>query len=185
MKKKIEKGEYGYINKNKLRQLVITLVLLVIVLVIFYTGIIRYHNTKSIFTVLAAVSAIPAAKYAVSYIVMLPYKTGSKELYDRLIAYGNISLYSDLLISSTEKVINVEFVAVRDNSVFCYVPKEKYDNAKVEKYIKSFLGKECKVSTVKVYKDFEQFNKGVSALDKNDEGKYDKRIGELIIIYSM
>lgn len=185
MKNKIEKGSYGYINKNKIKQLTITLVLLAIVVVIFYTGIIKYHHTKSIFTVLAAVSAIPAAKYGVAYIVMFPYKTGDSKYYEELSIYKNVNLLSDLLISSPEKIYNIEFAAVRDNAVYCYAPIDKYDNIVIEKYIKSFLEKECKVSAVKVYKEFKQFKKSVEALDKNEQGKYDKRIGELMTVYSM
>lgn len=184
-KTKIEKGDYGYIDKSKIRQLIITLLLLVIVVVIFYTGIIRYGHTKSIFTVLAAVSAIPAAKYAVAYIVMLPYRTGSKMNYDKLVNYHNITVLSDLLISSTEKVINIVFAVVRDNSVFCYIPNDKYDRVKVEKYLKSFLGKECKISAVKAFKDFESFEKSAKTLDGNEEGRFDKRISELLKIFSM
>ncbi len=184
-KNKIEKGNYGYINKNKLKQLGMTLLLLAIVLIIFYTGIIRYHHTKSIFTVLAAVSAIPAAKYGVAYLVMFPYKTGDAEKYKKISAYKNVKILSDLLISSPEKIYNIELAAVRDNSVYCYSPIDKYDNVVIEKYVRSFLETECKVSAVKVFKDFIQFKKSVEILDKNEQGKYDKRIGELMTVYSM
>ena len=55
----------------------------------------------------------------------------------------------------------------------------------IEKYVRSFLETECKVSAVKVFKDFIQFKKSVEILDKNEQGKYDKRIGELMTVYSM
>lgn len=184
-KKKIKKGDIGYIDKNKILQLMISLILLVMVGIIYYTGIIKYHNTKNIYTVLAAVSAIPMAKFAVAYLVMFPYKSSSTKQYEILEKYTEVKLISDLLISSKEKIINVEFAGVRDNSVFCYIPDKKYDKVTCEKYIKSFLETECKVSSVKVYKEFNKFEKGMAVLNKNETGKYDKRIAELLLIYSM
>lgn len=184
-KKKIKKGDIGYINKNKVIQLTIALFLLIMVGIIYYTGIVKYHNTKNIFTVLAAVSAIPTAKFAVAYLVMFPYKSSSPKEYEVLEKYSEVKIISDLLISSKERIINVEFAGVRDNSVFCYIPDKKYDKVTCEKYIKSFLETECKVSSVKVYKDFKQFEKAVKTLNNNEKGKYDKRIAELLLIYSM
>lgn len=184
-KKKIKKGDYGYLNKNKLIQLTITLFLLILVVIIFYTGVIKYGNTKNVFTVFACLMAIPAAKFGVAYIVMAPYKTGSKELYEQLRNYENIHLLSDLLISSPEKIYSIPFAAIRDNSVFCYVSNEKYEASAVEKYIKSFLEKECKITGVKIYRKEEQFIKAVALMDKNESGKYDKRIKELMLVFSM
>jgi hypothetical protein len=184
-RKSISKGDLGYIDRHKITQLVITLALLVMVVIIYYTGIIKYDNNKNIYTVLATVSAIPAAKFAVSYIVMFPYKSASKENFERIKKYSKVNILSDLLVSSTEKIINVEFAAIRDNSVFCYVPDEKYEKVYCEKYIRSFLETECKVSTVKVYKDFGQYEKAVANLNNNEQGRYDKRISELMIVYSM
>lgn len=183
--KKKKKGDYGYLNKNKLIQLSITLFLMVLVVLIFYTGVIKYGNTKNVFTVFACLMAIPAAKFGVAYIVMMPYKTDKKEIYDKLIQYENVSLLCDLLISSTEKIYHIPFAAVKDNSVFCYVNNEKYNVLSMEKYIKSFLGKECKITSVKIYRKEEQFIKAVALMDKNETGKYDKRIGELMLIFSM
>lgn len=184
-KKKIEKGDYGYLKKNKLIQLTITLVLIILVGIIFYTGVIKYDNTKNVFTVFACIMAIPAAKFGVAYIVMAPYKTGSEEIYSKIKEFENVEVVCDLLISSTEKIINIPFAAVRDNSVFCYIDNDKYDIVYVEKYIRSFLEKECKVAGVKSYKNKEQYLKAVALMDKNEAGKYDKRIKELLLVYSM
>lgn len=183
--KSVLKGEWGYINNHKIKQLIMTLILLVIVLVIFYTGVIRFHNTKNIFTVLAAVSVIPAAKSGVAYLVMLPFKTPERKKYDELNACQNAVILSDLLITSTEKIMNIDFAAIRDNSVYCYCEREKTDTKYAEKYIRTFLETECKVTAVKAYHDFEKYKTAVKNLDQNENGKYDKRIKELMVAYSM
>ena len=98
-KQKFEKGDCGYINQHKVRQLFITFISLIMVAVIFYTGVLRYHNTKSIFTVIAAVAAIPTAKIAVSYLVMVKYKSCDRQLYEKAVQLAPDSLIlADLLI---------------------------------------------------------------------------------------
>lgn len=184
-KKKINKGDYGYLQKSKLFQLTVSLILMIMVLVIFYTGYIKYGNTKNIFTVFAVVSVIPAAKFIVTYIVMAPHKGITSDEFEGMKPFLNIVILFDLLISSAEKIIHVKIAAIRDNSVYLYVPDKKYDKAEVEKYIRSFLEKECKVTTVKMIGEYKEYKKTVAMLDKNEPGKYDKRIKELMTIYSM
>lgn len=184
-KKGIHKGDRGYIDRHKMIQLLTALGLLVIVVIIYYTGIIKYHNTKNIFTVMAAVSAIPAAKFAVSYIVMIPYQSSSKEQYERLQKCVNAKILSDMLLSSPDKIIHVEFAGIRDNAVYCFISNQKYEKVDCEKYIRSFLETECKISAVRVFQEFDKFERAISALDKNEAGRYDKRIAELMLVYSM
>lgn len=184
-KKKIHKGDYGYLQKSKHFQLTISLILMIMVLVIFYTGYIKYGNTKNIFTVLAVVSVIPAARFLVTYIVMAPYKELAAEEFEGMTPFSNPILLYDLLVSSTEKVFHIKITAIRDNSVYLYVPDKKYDKTEVEKYIRLILEKECKVTTVKMVRSYQEYKKAVAMLDNNEPGKYDKRIRELMTVYSM
>lgn len=183
--KKLEKGDYGYLKKGKLIQLFLAFVLLIMVACIFYTGYIKYHNTKNIFTVFAAVSAIPMSKFLVGYIVMAPYEMLEEQLYNEIKGYENILFAYDLLVSSTEKIINVKIAAVRDNSIFMYVPDKKYKKDVVEKYVRSFLEKECRVTTVRMISNFKEYRKAIGVLDKNEKGKYDEKIRHIMITFSI
>ena len=77
----MEKGEYGYIDRLKKQKLILSAGSFIIVLIIFLTGIIIYHTNKSIFAVIAALSALPAAKLLTMYIAIYPYSTGDKDIY--------------------------------------------------------------------------------------------------------
>ena len=194
-KKKLEKGNYGYLKKNKLIQLSFTLGLMIIVAIIFYTGYIKYGNTKNIFTVLAIVSVIPMAKFVVGYLVIAKYNSISEDEQNKLQTQIKHELLYDLIISSPEKIYPTKVAIVQDNSVYFYISDiKKNDNQssdaknmknKIEKYVRSFLEKECKVSAVKVFMNFDEFIKMATMLEKNENGKYDKRIKELLLIYSM
>lgn len=182
---KLKKGDYGYLKKGKLTQLVLAFLLLVLVACIFYTGYLKYHNTKNIFTVMAAVSVIPMAKFLSCYIVAAPYTMLEEQMYHDIKEYENVFLLYDLLLSSTERIIHVSIAAIRDNSVYLYIPDPKYKKNEVEQYVRTFLERECKVTTVKMISSFHEYQKAVRALDKNESGKFDERIRQVMIAFSM
>ena len=184
-KRKVEKGDYGYFEKNKRTQLMISFVLLFFVAVVFYTGYVRYGNTKNIFTIMAVVSVIPMAKFLVSYIVLAPHKGLEKEIYRKVKEIDGFNLAYDLMISSSEKIYEVKITAIRDNAVYLYVPGHNYDKNDVEKYVRGFLEKECKVSAVKMISDIGQYQTEIKKASKHEQGKYDERIRELMLIYPM
>lgn len=185
-KQKFEKGDCGYINQHKVTQLFITFISLIMVAVIFYTGVIRYHNTKSIFTVIAAVAAIPTAKVAVSYLVMAKYKSCDRQLFEKSVHTAPDSLIlADLLISSTEKILPVQIAVIRDNSVYLLSDLEKDTVKKSETYIRTFLETEARVTNVKIFNQQEAFFKGIALLNGNTSGKFDETIKKLLLIYSL
>lgn len=181
---KIQKGDYGYLFRGRLKELLITLVLMLMVGIIFYTGYLKYHNTKNIFTVFAIVSVIPMARFLVTYIVMVPYKILDKEIYHDISKVESVILVYDALLSSKEKITHLKIVAIRDNSAFVFLP-EKYDVHKTEKYLKTVLSTEAKVSTVRCFHKYEEFKRMTVNLSKNESGKYDQKIKEVLLTYSM
>lgn len=184
-KQKINKGDYGYLQKNKLIQLTISLGLIIMVMIIFYTGYIKYGNTKNIFTVLAVVSVIPMAKFIVGYLVIAKYKSLSQTEYEDLTSNIGQDMLYDLIISSTDKVYNAKVSIVKDNSVYLYMSDKKYNKNDIEKYVRTFLETECKVTSVKVFNELSEFKKMAGKLEKNETGKYDDRIRKLLLIYSL
>ncbi|MCI8668194.1 MAG: hypothetical protein HFI34_01535 [Lachnospiraceae bacterium] len=185
-KQLFEKGDCGYINQHKIRQLFITLISLIMVAVIFYTGVLRYHNTKSIFTVIAAVAAIPTAKVAVSYLVMMKYKSCDRPFYEEAVRLAPDSLIlADLLISSTENILPAPVAVIRDNSVYLFTGLETDSIKKSETYIRTILETEARVTNVKLFNRQEAFFKGISMLNGNAPGKFDETIKKLLLIYSL
>lgn len=183
---KIEKGHNGYINSHKVKQLLYTFISLLGIAIIFYTGIIRYNNTKNIFTVIAAVAAIPTAKIAVSYIILIPYKSIARDMMLELSkGISKEDLLFELLISSPEKIINIEAAFIRDNSVYCLMISKKVEAKFVEKYIREFLESEAKVTSVKIFDNQEAFAKSIRNLEHNEKGKFDETIKKLLLIYSL
>lgn len=191
--KHIEKGQYGYIDSEKKKKLTLTIISFVAVFIIFITGVIIYHTNKSIFAVIAAVSALPAAKLLTMYIAMFPYKTGDREIYDRLLKIAeqnkeySPAIGADLILTSTSKSMSIQFVYINNGKVVCFTNHEKTAVKEAEKYIRNILENEgCNFSSVKVFDYEEKFIKNVEAANK-DVGKEcaDKRILEKMCAYSI
>ena len=71
---KIEKGNPGYIKAQKRKYLIWTLAEFAIVIAVFVFGYIQTGTKKNLFTVVAAVGCLPAAKMMVEFIVTYPHK---------------------------------------------------------------------------------------------------------------
>lgn len=186
MKKMKNKGESGYIDQTKILRLLATFLMLLLVAVILYTGFIKYHSTKNIFTVIAIVSVIPTAKVAVSYIVIMKYRSCERTLYEAVCGQAPDALVlADLLISSSEKIFQAELAVVRDNSAYLYAPECADCIKEKEAYVRKILETEAKVTSVKIFCKQDIFLKQVAALNVNNPGKFDETIKKVLCIYSL
>ncbi len=187
--KGIPKGEYLYMDKRKKRLIVLSVLSVLTVFVIFITGIILYHTNKSIYAVIAAVASLPAAKLITLLAVIIPYKSGDKEIYDTLEKCSeeqNGVLKCDLAISSTSKVSFIQFTYILDEKIYLYSDYKKLDISFSEKHIKDILSQNCNFSSVKIYTDKDKFLSKIKGLTPNEKvSNMDKRIADKLLAYSM
>lgn len=181
---KKEKGRYGYLHYKKVYQLVMTLICLLAVLAVMTGGYLYYKTFSNVFTVMAVVIVIPAAKFGVGYIVLIPYKSPLNELYKE-IADGNYKLLSELVITSSEKIMGVDFAAVKDKRAYCFVTHKKTNPQEIQKYLKEILNSEFDGVAVKVFTDFDKYKTALKELTGLKDDVRDKRIAEILCIYSM
>lgn len=153
MKFELERGSLGYIKKKKIRQALLVLLMVALALIMFVTGLLINKTKANICSILAMLMVVPAAKFLVTFIVMFPYKGVTKERYDKV--KGQISddavLMTDMVITSPEKVMNLDFIVITDNQVIGLIGRKKQDPAYIEKYLKKSI-KDNKVGefTVKI-----------------------------------
>ena len=69
-KQKIKKGDFGYIQSQKKKRTIYTILALIPPLTVFFVGWIINKDRNTVFTVFAAVGCLPACKFAVSAIMM-------------------------------------------------------------------------------------------------------------------
>lgn len=174
MKFEIERGSFGYIKRKKKRQIIMILVLILAAVIIFMTGLfLNKFDRANVCTVLSILFVLPIVKILVIYIVLFPYKSVPEELYNRIknIVCENAILMTDMVITSPDKSMGLDFIVITDNQVIGIIGKKKQDIKYIEDYLKKSL-KENKIDgfTVKIFDDYTQFERCLSdkKFDKND-----------------
>lgn len=69
--KKISKGDYGYLRYSRTKMIVITAVMLAVALAIYFGAYAYFKTNQNLFTILAVLIMLPAAKMAVSMIMFI------------------------------------------------------------------------------------------------------------------
>lgn len=157
-----DKGSFGYFDKKKKINLTASVLSFLAVMIIYVTGILIYGNNKSIFTVIAAVSVLPAARILISYIIIAPYKSLSADRYEKLCLITGENdasrILCDILLTSEEKSMIAGTVVIYEGNILMFSENKKADPRAVENYMKKIL-ETCNYSSVKMYTDYDQFQK--------------------------
>lgn len=167
---KVEKGNPGYIQYRKKIDLIWLLGFIVLGIAIFLTGYFITHTRANIFTVLAVLMVLPGAKRIVALFVMIPRKSVSGERYDKVKkeCTGGI-LYTDYVFTSTEKIMHLDFLYVKSNTVLAVVAPSKQDEEYMKKYLKDSVHKISSEYKVKVLKKDEEMIRSLRQLSQAED----------------
>lgn len=168
--KKVKKGDYGYIGYEKKKRILITVVAFAIPLVIYMTGLWQTGTRKNLFTFVAIMGCLPAAKCAVSMILICIQKSMTPELYKQIEAHvRDMTVIYEATVSSYEKNLSMPCIVITGLNVVCYCDNAKADAAFAEKHIKKILQGNSYRANVKVFKDLKPFLKRLDELYPNHE----------------
>lgn len=173
---KIEKGEQGYIHNRKKIDTIWLLIFIALGVGIFLTGYFITDTRANIFTVLAVLMVLPGAKRIVSLFVMLPRKSVDKERYDKVkTACGEGILYTDYVFTSTEKIMHLDFLVVKNGNVFALIAPSKQDVNYMKKYVTEQVHKLASDYHVKFFTKDEELLKNIKKVSDNGEEKEPKQ----------
>lgn len=172
---KISRGELGYLEYKKKRAIAGTIAMAVIGIIVFLVGyFLNDMSNRNIFTVVAVLFALPGAKFLVAYIVTFPYHTVGREEYDRVKKHvgEGMELYTDLVITSPEKVMSLDFIAVGNNQVIGLTKDKKVEISYIRKYLTDGVanwGDNYKVKIVESEKLFLNELDGIKPVETDEE----------------
>ena len=174
-----DKGTFAYFKNRKKVTGRLTVIGFLTVLVIFLTGVIIYHNNKSIFTVIAAVAVLPAAKMLVTYIITAGFESVSKEKYDEISGIVDSEekgiVLCDILLASKEKSMIAGMVVLCDGNILMYTDSKKANPQETENYVKEIM-QNCNYTSIKQYTDFVPFkNRVAGTVSAIKEGEMERR----------
>lgn len=172
--KKAEKGEYGYIRYQKKKRILITAVMFAIPLLIYLTGLHETGTRKNLFTFVAIMGCLPAAKCAVSMILICLQKPMKEELYHEIKEHvQDMTVIYEATVSSYEKNISFPCIVVTGLNVVCYTDDPKVDAAFAETHIKKILQGNGYKSNIKVFRELKPFLKRIDELYPDHKQKED------------
>lgn len=177
---KIIKGDKGYLSHLKKINLIKVLISFAVVFVVFFTGIIINGDRNSLFTVIAILLVLPAAKMAVNYIVLLPHKSCPDKLSCELENIcTNITCKYDLIFGSSKSPIGTFAVVITDTDIIAF-SNEAVDEKAFNESLQNFIKNDNLTVNVKLFSNENTFVKRARELnqkwdeDNNSRNKMEK-----------
>ncbi|MBR0163762.1 MAG: hypothetical protein IJQ12_03705 [Lachnospiraceae bacterium] len=132
-----QKGTFGYIRTGRKQTTAVTAVLLFLTLTLFFTGLFLYGSNRSVFSILAAVMALPTAVSAVRCVMFYRAVPCSREMYERIRAVsGGLYCMYDLCLTSKEANYNIACACVLFDRIACLTEDSALRIADAEKHIR-------------------------------------------------
>lgn len=188
-----KKGAAGYLNRQKKIELIKVLISFGLVIAIFLTGYFTTGTRKNLFTLVAVLGCLPAAKILVGLITRFPYTSiaasKAKEIQEHA---PNIRLVYDLVFTTYEKILPVDCTAVYNNTICGYASSQKTDVEFAAKHVKKILQDNgyAKVS-VKFFHDYKAFlaraegMSDIAAIEKEDYSRKEEKIASILMNISL
>ncbi|MDR1700108.1 MAG: hypothetical protein LBR68_02860 [Lachnoclostridium sp.] len=154
--KKIRKNEYGYIKYEKKRRMLMLLIYICIGITIFVVGyIINKGNKANLFTILAFLSVLPAAKRLVELIVILPYQTPPPEQYEQIKTKigQDAVLLCDYVFTSKDKVMSLDFLIIEKGTIIGVTSHKKQNMTYLRDYLTKNIHHQAPDYTVMIADD--------------------------------
>ncbi|WP_310603423.1 hypothetical protein [Anaerosporobacter sp.] len=168
----MDKGTYGYIKYKKKVQLRNTIIIALIGIIIFVVGYLLNDNSRNnVFTIVSVLLALPGAKMLVGYVVVAPYQSMDSKEYEQVCKAvpPDATMISDLVMTSPDKVMNLDCAVVDDRHVIVLLGKAGQDTSYIQTYLARTIKNQGYSCEVKVLTDFGKYLLRVKTLGKQSE----------------
>ena len=175
--KRVKKGNPGYIRYEKIKRGLIMILMFAIPLIIFASGVYYTGTRKNLLTIVAIVGILPAAKCAVSWIMIMLQKDAPAHIVEQTeqICPGLVRSY-ELTVTAYEGRMPLDAVVIRNGSIACYSSYGKAGQFSfMEKHIEDILKKNGHAHVkVKIFSDEKAFTGRISSLAKIESQEQEK-----------
>ena len=169
-KKKIRKGDFGYIQHEKIRRFLVTLLLFAIPMAAFVGAYLITGTKKNIITVIALVGCLPACKSLVGFIVMFLQKSMDESSYRKIKEHAKDLVMSyEMYLTTYEKSTFVESFAICGNKVIGYSSRIDGSPQFVEQHVKKILKQNGYKVDVKVMTELKPYLERLDYLNAHKE----------------
>ncbi|MCR5590178.1 MAG: hypothetical protein K6F73_01465 [Lachnospiraceae bacterium] len=152
------KGTWGYIRKQRIFEIVKTVVLFAMALGIFFIGYFTLGTKKSLWSVLAVLALLPACKSAVGVIMLMRFSSLPDDVHERFVRYteGIPTVFENILTTSS-RTFYLQVISCMAATVIAYGDIDKKDIDQVREHIEYVLKTAGHKASVKIFTDEEGF----------------------------
>ena len=142
MKTKIKKGDFGYRDAHKKKQLFIVLLFIAAIIAqLIARFFITWDSLRNLVTISAILTVLPMANLASPLVASWRIPETKKELYDRCRPYEEkFPVLYDLIITSNDLILQADVAVIHPSGVYLYSPNKHTDSKKAEKFLNEMLG---------------------------------------------
>lgn len=165
---RIEKGDYGYFRNQRQKKLIIMVLLYAMTLVMYFGAKAYFGTNRNLFTILAVLVVLPAAKYTVQFIMLVRAGECSSGVRDEVEQHiGHLSGAYDLYFTSEKKNYNICHLAVSGGSIAAYTEDPKCDCRAGEQHLRRMMtGNGIHGYQIRIFTDFSSY---LTRLDQLNE----------------
>lgn len=191
--KKCEKGTPGYLEYKLKVEILRTILYFMLVAAVYFLGYSQTGSNKNLLTVVAIVGCLPACKALVGVITRLPHRSVRPELAAEVTeTCPHLYLLFDLVVTSTEKIMPIDVIAISGDKVLGYTSDTKVDLDHAVRHIKNILAQNrfqnVSVKLTDQYKSFLARAKElehIAAVQKEDQKAHERKTANVIMNISL
>lgn len=189
------KGSFGYLKKQAVKHGLLALGNVAFCALIFVIGYFFVEKTSTIFTIVAVLGMLPAAKFIVSMILFMRAEkfSCSKSLYEEIVSVAGekkdaLLCGFDFYLTSYEKNYPLCVVLIKKGTLIAYSASEKTDSQKAKKHFEEYMKKNgISGITVKIFSEKDKFMERFEQLcmDDTELASNEKEMYELVLNLSI
>lgn len=170
------KGEPGYIQHTKKKNLRYALIGLSIMIVLYFTGLILFGNNGSQWTFVAAMAALPSAQFLARYYSLKPYESLTDSAVTRIKSAAKGTLVYELALVIGKDTCYAQCLNVHQDQLLVWSEDPKLTGLRVENLLK----KKGILLTTILYTDLDHFIDGCNE-NANEGNAATEAISQLLI----
>lgn len=154
MNQKLDKGTYGYLDRNKIHAWKRAALMLSVPVFIFLAAWIVKGTRENVMTVVAIVGCLPGCNQVVRAIIASRYHSTEHTFYEKVEEErGELRVLYELVFTSYEQNYYIDSIAVSGREVIGYSSDPKLDAGRAAEHIRTMLKKGSYKQDVKIVKD--------------------------------
>lgn len=164
----MKKGSFGYLRRKRRASAVKSVLFLAAVLLVYFAALRHFHTNRNVFSILAAVGALPTGRSIVETVMYFRARGASEAVREAVSALACLPSESagfDLCLTSYERAFSVSHLTVGGGQVLGLTEDPGTDCGLCRTHIEKMLEQDHREGyRVRIYRDLQAYTGAVKSL---------------------